>query len=142
MKTYRTRLLVCGVIGAAAAVVTATGALVPELEVEWFTVDAGGTMFSTGGNLELSGTIGQPDAGGPLIGGGFELTGGFWIGQAPGDCNWDGGVNLIDFSDFEACLAGPDAEPGGTPCPCFDRDGDGDVDLADFARFQQAFTGQ
>jgi hypothetical protein len=36
----------------------------------------GGT--STNGQYSLTGTLGQPDAGGPLTGGNFSLTGGFW----------------------------------------------------------------
>jgi hypothetical protein len=45
--------------------------------LEWFTIDGGGGT-STGGGYSLSGTIGQPDAGGPLTGGNFTLNGGFW----------------------------------------------------------------
>lgn len=41
-------------------------------------VIAGGSGTSTGGAFALSGTVGQPDAGGPLTGGTFSLTGGFW----------------------------------------------------------------
>lgn len=50
-----------------------------EYDLSWFTIDGGGG-FSAGGNLELEGTIGQPDAGEPLAGGNWELTGGFWPG--------------------------------------------------------------
>ena len=59
---------------------------------------------------------------------------------APGDCNTDGYVDLIDYVGLEACLTGPGGgmEP---ECECFDLDDSGDVDLADFARFQQEFTG-
>lgn len=35
-------------------------------------------MNSTGGVYSVSGTIGQPDAGGPMTGGNYSLTGGFW----------------------------------------------------------------
>ena len=45
--------------------------------VDWFTIDGGGGT-STGGVYSVSGTIGQPDAGGPMTGGNFALTGGFW----------------------------------------------------------------
>ena len=45
--------------------------------IDWYTVDGGGGT-STGGVFTVSGTIGQPDAGGPLTGGNFSLTGGFW----------------------------------------------------------------
>ena len=41
------------------------------------TIDGGGGT-STGGVYSVSGTIGQPDAGGPMTGGNFSLTGGFW----------------------------------------------------------------
>jgi hypothetical protein len=41
---------------------------------------------------------------------------------------------------FFACLTGPGGGVG-PECGDFDADDDGDVDLTDFARFQQAFTG-
>ncbi|MHC4697193.1 MAG: SBBP repeat-containing protein [Planctomycetota bacterium] len=47
---------------------------------------------------------------------------------------------LSDYALFEGCLTGPGgvADPG---CACPDDDVDGDVDLADFARFQRTFVG-
>ena len=45
--------------------------------IDWYRV-AGGGGVSTGGVYTVSGTIGQHDAGGPMIGGGYSLTGGFW----------------------------------------------------------------
>ena len=45
--------------------------------IDWFTIDGGGGT-STGGVYAVSGTIGQPDAGGPLSGGQYSLIGGFW----------------------------------------------------------------
>jgi hypothetical protein len=39
---------------------------------------SGGGGTSTGGVYSVSGTIGQQDAGGPMTGGNFSLTGGFW----------------------------------------------------------------
>jgi hypothetical protein len=45
--------------------------------IDWFNV-AGGGGTSTGGTYEVSGTIGQPDAGTPLSGGNYSVTGGFW----------------------------------------------------------------
>src|SRR6266480_298092 len=45
--------------------------------IDWFTIDGGGGA-STGGVYSVSGTIGQPDAGGPMSGGNYSLTGGFW----------------------------------------------------------------
>ena len=34
-----------------------------EFDLSWYTIDAGGGSRSTGGDFELSGTMGQPDAG-------------------------------------------------------------------------------
>jgi hypothetical protein len=55
--------------------------------VDWYQV-AGGGGTSSGGVYSVSGTIGQPDAGGPMTGGNYSLTGGFWalisVAQTPG----------------------------------------------------------
>ena len=50
-------------------------------DLTWSTIDGGGETFSTGGDYELSGTIGQPDAG-EMTGGDYALTGGFWFPAA------------------------------------------------------------
>jgi len=54
--------------------------------VDWSSIDGGGGT-STGGVYEVSGTIGQPDAG-TMSGGNFTLEGGFWSAitaiQTPG----------------------------------------------------------
>ena len=41
-------------------------------------IAGGGGLNSTGGTYAVSGTIGQPDASGPLSGGSYTLVGGFW----------------------------------------------------------------
>jgi len=46
--------------------------------IDWYKI-AGGGGTSTGGVFSLSGTIGQPDADGPMTGGNYAVTGGFWI---------------------------------------------------------------
>jgi hypothetical protein len=55
--------------------------------IDWYKV-AGGGGTSTGGTYSVSGTIGQHDAGGPMMGGNYSLTGGFWalisVVQTPG----------------------------------------------------------
>lgn len=43
----------------------------------WSTFDSGGATFSAGEAYRLGGTIGQPDAG-PLVGGVYGFSGGFW----------------------------------------------------------------
>ena len=45
--------------------------------IDWHTIDGGGGS-STGGVYAVSGTIGQPDAGGPMTNGLYSVTGGFW----------------------------------------------------------------
>jgi len=44
--------------------------------IDWYKI-AGGGGTSTGGTYQVSGTIGQPDAG-AMTGGNYSLTGGFW----------------------------------------------------------------
>jgi len=133
------------IVSSALVHVAAAGALVADLEIDWWTVDGGGVLVATGGVLELSGTIGQPDAGVVMTGGTLELTGGFWAAAAigpvlPGDCNGDGHVDLDDYRIFAPCLWGPGGGLG-TDCECFDLDFSGDVDLFDFAMFQETYTG-
>ena len=108
--------------------------------IDWSTADGGGVMHSTGGAYELSGTIGQPDAG-EMSGGDYSLTGGFWFGLVPGDCDGDGDVDLGDFAELTACLEGPGGGLAQPECNCFDLDANGDIDLFDFAEFQVLFTG-
>ena len=57
-----------------------------------------------------------------------------------GDCDDDFDVDLADFNDLSACLVGPEL-PLMAECECFDLDNDADADLADFAVFQNVFTG-
>jgi len=45
----------------------------------WYSIDGGGAVGSSGGPYTLSGTAGQPDAGG-MSGGPYRLAGGFWAG--------------------------------------------------------------
>ena len=45
--------------------------------IDWYKI-AGGGGTSTGGVYSVSGTIGQHDASGPMTGGNYSLTGGFW----------------------------------------------------------------
>ena len=48
-----------------------------QYSIDWFKVSGGGGM-STGSVYSVSGTIGQHDAHGAMIGGNYSLTGGFW----------------------------------------------------------------
>ncbi len=128
-----------GVVAAVALVMGAGGG--PDYDIDWHTIDGGGVMRSTGGEFELSGTIGQPDAG-PLTGGDFTLTGGFWFEVIASDCNEDGVVSLFDYDTFQTCITGPGGGPVPAGCDCYDFDKDGEITLRDFATMQVMFNGQ
>ena len=108
-------------------------------EIDWFTIDGGGSMSNEARGLEVSGTIGQPDAG-VMTGGGLTLTGGFWFEIPLGDCEEDGDVDLIDTYWFTRCLRGPDVGPPDPECLCFDVDRSRTIDLADLSIIQSSFT--
>ncbi len=48
-----------------------------QYSIDWSKI-AGGGGTSSNGQYVVSGTIGQHDAGGPMTGGSYSLTGGFW----------------------------------------------------------------
>jgi hypothetical protein len=58
-----------------------------QYSIDWYKI-AGGGGTSTAGPYAVTGTIGQHDAGGPMTGGNYSLTGGFWalvsVVQTPG----------------------------------------------------------
>jgi hypothetical protein len=62
-------------------------AMAQQYSIDWYKI-AGGGGTSTNGQYSISGTIGQADAGGPMSGGNYSLTGGFWslisVVQTPG----------------------------------------------------------
>jgi hypothetical protein len=104
--------------------------------IDWHTVDGGGEMWSTGGDYELGGTIGQPDAGamsGTGPGGTYALTGGFWA-LPPcwclSDMNNDGLRNGEDIQAFVDCMTG-----AGFNCACADLDTNGILNMADVGAF-------
>ena len=120
------------------ALALAPAALAQDFEISCHTIDGGGEMFASGGGFELSGTIGQPDAG-AMIGGEFELVSGFWavnVGDSPPcepcDMNCDGDINAFDIEPFLDLLFGP-----GKPCDTCtgDVNGDGVIDAFDIEPF-------
>ncbi|MCS6923918.1 MAG: hypothetical protein NZM10_06015 [Fimbriimonadales bacterium] len=77
-------------------------------DLTWWTIDAGGVTFATGGTFNLGGTVGQPDATrlDELQGGNFRLTGGFWFTiptciPTNGDVD---GNNCVDDADLLSVL--------------------------------------
>ena len=119
-----------GLIGAAVAAGTA---LAGPTQISWYTLDGGGGT-STGGTMQLSGTIGQADAG-VLSGGPFSLYGGFWPGPTDScyaDCNADGLLTVADFGCFQTKFV-----LGNLYADC---NGDGALSVADFGCFQTKFV--
>jgi hypothetical protein len=49
-------------------------------------------------------------------------------------------VDQADFGLWQICYTGP---AGGVPagCACYDREPDGDIDSADFTKFNNCWTG-
>ncbi len=60
-----------------AVLLLAAGAFAQNYSIDWYKI-AGGGGVSTGGAFSVTSTAGQHDAGGPLTGSGYSLTGGFW----------------------------------------------------------------
>ena len=111
------------------------------LSVDWFTVDGGGGT-STAGSFQLTGTIGQPDAG-SMSGGDFVVAGGFLPGQSPpcpaADLNGDCVVNGADLGLLLGAW-GLCPEPCPPSCPS-DLNGDCEVFGADLGLLLGQWTG-
>lgn len=58
---------------------------------------------------------------------------------AIGDFNEDGNVDLTDYEFFADCSTGPNGGPVTPECEPADLEGDDDVDVRDYARFQRRF---
>jgi len=127
-----------------AALLALTAVALGQYEIPWHTVDGGGACpptASVGGTYELSGTIGQHDAGAftqPMVGSTLELVGGFWTVAAitpppacacAGDMNIDGLKDGRDIQEFAACLV------SGGDCACADVDAVAGLSLDDLTVF-------
>ena len=62
------------------------------------------------------------------------------ISVLPANCVADGVVDLADHQAFQNCVTAP-GEAAPPECACADVEGDGDVDLRDWAWLQTGFTG-
>jgi hypothetical protein len=76
-RTWKLKLGASVVLGSWCLVLFSTPLVAAQFSIDWFKV-AGGGGASTGNIYSVNGTIGQHDAGGAMIGGGYSLTGGFW----------------------------------------------------------------
>ncbi|HVP09685.1 MAG TPA: hypothetical protein VMV94_00690 [Phycisphaerae bacterium] len=112
----------------------AAAGLGQDFDVDWWTVDGGGSAVGSAGSFELYGTIGQPDANTTaMTGGSFELIGGFWAVPpcwCMSDLNNDGLLNGQDVQVFIDCMIA-----GGANCACADLYTDGRLDVQDIATF-------
>ena len=139
-RTLSTCMPTIPVAALVGALLSLSSASAQSFELSWFSIDGGGAMFTTGGDFELSGTIGQADAG-FLSGGDFELVTGFWAitlldaTACTGDLDGDLQVGLSDL----AILLANFGTPSGALLEDGDLDGDGDVDLSDLANMLSAF---
>ena len=107
MKTHlysRRRPSLLWVFGALALLAITIPVQAQQYSVEWYKVSGGGGT-STNGPYAISGTIGQHDAGGPMTGGGYSVTGGFWAlyaVQTPGapllTITYVGGKAIVSWS--------------------------------------------
>jgi hypothetical protein len=88
--------------------------------LSWWTVDGGGIMGASGGGFTLAGTAGQPDAGGPLSGGSFSVSGGFWpaitalipAAVLPADFYSVTPCRMVDTRNAAGPLGGPALQSG------------------------------
>ena len=99
----------------------------PVYDLSWHSIDGGGG-FSSGGGYELTGTIGQHDAG-EMIGGVYTLQGGFMAAPVTNPCPADSDSSgTVNVTDLLALLAGWGV--CGVPCPS-DINGDGFINVTD-----------
>ncbi len=128
------------VLGVAVLSAVVFGGLGSSFDIGWHTVDGGGAA-STGSSYELTGLIGQPDAG-VMYNSRYQLVGGFWATEAfncPWDLDNDGSVGSLDLAMLLgqwgscglSCIRG---KPFG-PCTA-DFDLDCDVDAFNLAQLQ------
>ena len=57
---------------------SSTAGLAQSYSIVWYKISGGGGT-STGGVYNVSGTLGQPEAGATMSGGNYSVTGGFWV---------------------------------------------------------------
>ncbi len=77
-------LLLAMLLVAGAGITIAAGQTGGGYDLEWNVVSASGGFSSTAfPPHSLDGSAGQPGAGGPMTGGKYVLTGGFWVAAQP-----------------------------------------------------------
>ncbi len=82
-----------------------------QYSITWSTIDGGGGT-STGGVYSVSGTIGQPDAGGPMTNGQYSVTGGFWALPTAVQVTGAPTLTIATGSPGQAVISWTPATPG------------------------------
>ena len=79
--------------------------------IDWSTLGGGGST-STNSQYSISGTIGQPDAGGPMTNGQYSVTGGFWV--LPEGVQTEGAptLTIVPAAPGQATVSWSPATPG------------------------------
>jgi hypothetical protein len=90
----------------------ASHAIAQTYSIDKSVIAGGGALNSTGGVYSLSGTIGQPDASGPLSGGTYSVVGGFWA--LPVAVQTTGGplLTIVPAAAAHATIAWSPSTPG------------------------------
>ena len=105
------------------AVLMPTAFASAEYRIDWYTIDGGGGT-SSGGPYQVTGTIGQQDAG-YHDGGQYELLGGFWTGGPL--CI----VNLEHFATFASYWLDGPCDASNNWCGGADLNQQDDVTIVD-----------
>ncbi len=123
-----------------------------QVEIDWQTIDGGGVVSMSAGAIELTGSVGQPDA--SVLSAGVQgspgemiLAGGFWVLETAPFCVADidrsGFVDSDDYVLFVAAFADGCFGSGNPTLGCLysaDFDRSGFVDSDDFVAFVDAFA--
>ncbi len=135
MKRSRLFIVLVAII-ATTGVVAMTAKSGSDFDISWFSIDSGGGS-SDREIWEVTGTMGQPDAGAPLSGGPWTVTGGFSMEIAEGDgefrrgdCNGDGMIDIADGIFILIQLFGQPLTPSFCEDAC-DINGDRMEDISD-----------
>jgi len=90
---------------------TAIAASAQTYSIDWYTIDGGGGT-STGGVYSVSGTLGQPDAGGPMTNGQYSVTGGFWALPTAVQVTGAPTLTIVPTTPGNASISWTPATPG------------------------------
>jgi len=82
-----------------------------QYSIDWHTIDGGGGT-SAGGVYSVSGTIGQPDAGGPMTNGQSPVPSGFWALPAAMQTSGSPTLTIVPATPGNATISWAPNTPG------------------------------